>query len=150
MAAAAEAASAPQGTADLIYSTFLWGSGAEDGWSIAVDGNGSAYVTGGTPSADFPVTAGVFETTFAQTEAYVAKLNVAGSARVYCTFLGGQGTDWGNGITVDSSGRAYVTGATLSANSPPAPTATTGRAAATATATSQARMGRLRTRSWPG
>src|SRR5207249_1079864 len=78
----------------------------------------SAYVTGLT-SGNFPTTAGAFQTAFGGgQDAFVTKLNAAGSALGYSTYLGGNGTDQGNGIAVDSVGSAYVTGRTDSSNFP--------------------------------
>ena len=109
----------PAGSA-LDYSTFLGGSGDEQGHAIAVDSAGNAYVTGGTGSANFPTTTGVFQTSFGGVgDAFVAKFNPAlsGSASlVYSTYFGGNGNDQGNGIAVDSSGNAYITGFTFSTN----------------------------------
>ena len=116
----------------LTYSTYLGGSTHDEGFGIAVDAAGSAYVTGLTYSTDFPTTAGAFQTTNGAASnggynAFVAKLNSAGSALVYSTYLGGSGEvpsgqmlggDWGQGIAVDSSGNAYVTGVTTSTNFP--------------------------------
>jgi len=104
----------PQGSA-LVYSTYLGGSGNDYNPNIAVDSSGNAYVTGTTQSTDFPVTPGAFQTTCGSARhcenAFVTKLNPTGSALVYSTYLGGSG-DTGNGIAVDSSGNAYVTGQT--------------------------------------
>jgi hypothetical protein len=108
----------------LDYSTFLGGTRSEEVESIAVDGSGSAYVTGDTQSADFPTTPGTFDTTFNRSgseDAFVTKLNAAGSALDYSTFLGGRSLDEVEGIAVDGSGSAYVTGATQSANYPTTP-----------------------------
>jgi len=103
----------------LAYSTYLGGSSVDYGYGIAVDTFGSAYVTGETSSGNFPTTAGAFQTTPAGTSnAFVAKLNPSGSALVYSTYLGGSDSDFGFGISVDSSGHAYVTGLTVSANFP--------------------------------
>lgn len=111
----------PAGTA-LVYSTYLGGSGGDGGFGIAVDANGNAYVTGSTRSTDFPTTASAFQTTIhGGNDAFVTKLNPTGSALVYSTFLGGDGNadyDWGQGIAVDSTGNAYVTGTTYSRNFP--------------------------------
>ena len=102
----------------LVYSTYLGGSGGGDGGSgIAVDGEGRAYVTGLTGSVDYPTTRGAFDSTLDRNfnqDAFVTKLNASGSALVYSTFLGGRFGEWGNGIAVDGSGRAYVTGHTQS------------------------------------
>jgi hypothetical protein len=109
----------PTGSA-LVYSTFLGGSSDDFGLAIAVDSQGSAYVTGSTISANFPTTLGAFQTTFGgSSDAFVTKLNPAGSAPlVYSTYLGGNGSESANGIGVDSSGNAYVAGSTSSTNFP--------------------------------
>ena len=104
----------------LDYSTFLGGTGGDRGWDIAVR-EGRAYVTGDTSSPDYPTTTGAFDTTLdgsGSGDAFVTKLNASGSALAYSTFLGGTGDDQGQGIAVDGSGRAYVTGRTDSANYP--------------------------------
>ena len=107
------------GGSALVYSTFLGGSGNDEGFGIAVDGNGSAYVTGKTGSLDFPMTVGAFHTTSGGgTDAFVTKLDPSGSALVYSTFLGGNNTDEGHGIALDAAGSAYVTGVTASADFP--------------------------------
>ena len=86
---------------------------------IAVDGAGSAYVTGYTASTDFPTTAGAAQTTHAgEFDAFVTKLDATGSGLVYSTYLGGNSSDIGYGIAVDGAGSAYVTGGTLSTNFP--------------------------------
>ena len=97
----------------FVYSTYLGGSDLDQGHGIAVDLAGNAYVTGFTGSTDFPTTAGAFQTTNDGQRAFVAKLNLTGSALVYSTYLGGSdGGEVGGGITVDTSGNAYVTGHT--------------------------------------
>jgi len=107
----------PSGTG-LVYSTFLGGSGDDDAWGIAIDGAGNAYVTGRTWPSTFPTTAGAFDTTFngkrgnTPPDAYVTKLNAAGSGLVYSTFLGGKEWDSGRTIVVDADGSAYVVGFT--------------------------------------
>ena len=94
----------------LVYSTYLGGSNEELSGRIAVDAAGNAYVTGGTFSADFPTTAGAFDTTFKGADAYVTKLDPSGSQLVYSTYLGASGNERGTGIAVDAAGSAYVTG----------------------------------------
>ena len=97
----------------LAYSTYLGGSGsAENGRDIAVDTSGNAYVTGFTDSADFP-TLNEFQVSLGGgLDAFITKLNANGSGLVYSTYLGGSGDDDGEGIAVDTSGNAYVTGIT--------------------------------------
>ena len=116
----------PTGTA-LIYSTFLGGAGTANGGDgasgIALDSSNDAYVAGSAFSADFPVTTGAFQTvnnaaTGGGPNAFVTKINPAGAALVYSTYLGGSGGENGNGITIDSVGDAYVTGFTSSSNFP--------------------------------
>jgi hypothetical protein len=113
----------PAGDA-LVYSTYLGGSYDESGASIAVDGSGNACITGITQSSNFPTTASAFQSVLkGSNEAFVTKLNSAGSPLgvndlVYSTYLGGSGADQGNGIAVDGSGNAYITGTTYSNNFP--------------------------------
>ncbi|HYP29929.1 MAG TPA: SBBP repeat-containing protein [Blastocatellia bacterium] len=103
----------------LVYSTYLGGNGADHALDIAVDSSGSAYVTGYTTSTDFPTTQGAFRGEgLGGEDAFVLKLNPEGTALVYSTYLGGGGQDRGNGIAVDPSGSAYVTGKTTSGNFP--------------------------------
>jgi streptogramin lyase len=107
--------------AGLAYSTYLGGKGADEGFAIAVDGTGIAYVTGTTHSTDFPTTPGAFQTTLGNSiygNGFVTKLNASGSALVYSTYLGGSGGDGGFAIAADNGGSAYVTGATNSFNFP--------------------------------
>ena len=91
----------------LVFSSYLGGSGFDQGYAIAVDSFGSSYITGQTAAIDFPVTGGAFQTNYGGGDAFVAKLNPSGSALVYATYLNGAS---GNGIAVDSAGNAYVTG----------------------------------------
>jgi hypothetical protein len=107
---------------DLLYATFLGGSDQDEGKGIAVDANGAAYVTGITHSSDFPTTPGSFDTDASfgiyWGDAFVVKIAPSGSALSYASFLGGNSTDYGYGIAVDSSGNAYVTGETWSPDFP--------------------------------
>lgn len=110
----------------LSYSTYLGGSGPEytqDSNAIAVDSSGNAYVTGYTASTNFPGVNPIQSTyggggALIQGDAFIAKLNAAGTALVYSTYLGGSDGDFGVAIALDSSGSAYVAGATSSTNFP--------------------------------
>src|ERR1700676_5491917 len=104
----------------LSYSTYLGGSGDDEGYGIAVDSSGNAYVTGFTQSTNFPGTStSTIQSAYrGGDDAFVTKINAAGSALVYSTYLGGSGSDYGYGISVDSSGNAYVSGFTQSPNPP--------------------------------
>jgi uncharacterized repeat protein (TIGR01451 family) len=111
----------PTGTA-LDSATFLGGSSSEQGYAIAVDGAGNAYVAGVTSSADFPTTSGALDTGFnGGSDVFVLRLNAAGTALDYATFLGGGGSDEGRAIAVDGAGNAYVSGGSFSADFPATP-----------------------------
>jgi hypothetical protein len=113
----------PTGTS-LLYSTYLGGSGDDIGLGIAVDGAGSAYITGYTPSSNFP-TLNPFQKTCSAciVTAFVTKLDPSGSKLEYSTYLGGGIGDIGTAIVVDGTGSAYVTGRTISNNFPTTPSA---------------------------
>jgi cysteine-rich repeat protein len=104
----------------LVYSTYLGGSFFDLGQGIAVDGSGNAYVTGATDSTDFPTANALQSSSGGVADAFVAKLDAAGSQLLYSTYLGGSGSDAGIGIAVDGSANAYVTGQTESTNFPTA------------------------------
>ncbi len=99
----------------LSYSTFLGGRrGGEAGTAIAVDAAGNAYIAGWTQASDFPLAA-AYDTRLGKSDqdVFVAKLNPAGTALVYATYLGGaKGSDHATGIAIDRDGNAYVTGTT--------------------------------------
>jgi photosystem II stability/assembly factor-like uncharacterized protein len=103
----------PSGTG-LDYSTYLGGDASDEAYALAIDSAGNAYVTGRTCSRDFS------SDTYAggNSDAFVVKLSVSGRQFVYSRLLGGSGDDKGNGVAVDSSGNAYVTGQTDSNNFP--------------------------------
>jgi hypothetical protein len=110
------------GSASLVYSTYLGGSGREGnrGGDIAVDVSGNAYVTGDTNSLNFP-TADALQPAFGGiADAFVAKVNPTGSALVYSTYLGGSASDGALAIAVDSLDNAYLTGMTASTDFPTA------------------------------
>ena len=104
------------GTA-LEYSTFLGGKTTDEGLNIAVDGQGSAYVTGLTDSSDFPLVTPA-DTTQRNREAFVTKLSPNGRSLAYSTFLGGSGDDFGYGIALNSQGAAFIAGYTSSSDFP--------------------------------
>ncbi len=100
----------------LVYCGFIGGEGDDWGYGIAVDGAGNAYVTGATKSdkRTFPVTVGPDVSHNGDYDAFVAKVNAAGTGLIYCGYIGGKGWDQGMGIAVDGLGNAYVTGDTSS------------------------------------
>lgn len=104
----------------LLYSTYLGGSGTDEGYAIAVDSSGNAYVTGWTSSNDFPeADSSTIQASLAgEYDAFVAKVNPAGTSIVYSTYLGGSAGEIASAITVDPSGNAYVAGETDSTDFP--------------------------------
>lgn len=112
----------------LVYSITIGGSANDTGRSIAVDAQGDAYIAGDTESADFPVTPGAAQTTFGGLvsvfgvgsfgDGFVAKFNPSGAAVLFATYWGGSAPDIAYAIALDSSGYAYVAGATSSSNFP--------------------------------
>jgi uncharacterized protein (TIGR03437 family) len=100
----------PDGSS-LVYSTYLGGDANDEGYAIAVDSSGSAYVTGETNSSKFPTTPGAYQPVYASNiSAFVTKLNSTGTALAYSTFLGGATNAYATAIAVDSYGRAYIAG----------------------------------------
>lgn len=98
----------------LVYSTYLGGSEADSGKAIAIDGERNVYLTGYTSSTNFPTVnptqAGMVSN--GRTDVFVTKINPAGNAIVYSTYIGGSAGEIGHGIDVDNAGNAYVTGTT--------------------------------------
>jgi hypothetical protein len=95
---------------DFVYSTYLGGSEDDFALGIANDAAGNAYVTGRTRSLSF-TGSGSSRPSTGTTDAFVAKLNAAGSAITYLTFIGGNsGDESANAITVDAAGSAVIAG----------------------------------------
>jgi len=103
----------PNGT-NVIYWTFLGGVSNDEGWSIAVDNPGNAYVVGRTSSTNFPAVNAYQSTLGGLNDVFVARLNASGTALDYSTYLGGLFADEGHGIAVDNAGNAYISGMTAS------------------------------------
>ncbi len=109
---------------EIIYSTFIGGSGMDICGKIAVDSEGNAYILGCTSSADFPVTPDAYDTVShgqsadGRDDIFVAKLNAAGSELLYCTYIGGSSPEVYSSIIVDKSGCAYICGTTNSNDFP--------------------------------
>ncbi|HEY2818020.1 MAG TPA: SBBP repeat-containing protein [Casimicrobiaceae bacterium] len=105
------------GTA-AMYATFLGGSGNDIGNAVAVDGAGNAHVGGGTTSPNFPSVAALQPASGGARDGFIAKLNSAGSALRFATYLGGTLDDAVNAIAVDGAGNIYAAGETFSGNFP--------------------------------
>lgn len=101
----------------LVYSTYLGGSQDDYAQSIAVGASGT-FIAGSTFSANFPKVSPLQTTLNGTSDAFVSKLNTAGSALAYSTYLGGSMADSAHGVGVDASGNAVVVGNTLSNNYP--------------------------------
>lgn len=100
----------------LIYAGYVGGSGSDEGYDVAVDGNGDLYITGYTNSAAtiFPAMVEPDLSENGGYDAFVAKVNAAGTALVYAGYIGGSSHDYGMAITVDGAGNAYTAGETWS------------------------------------
>jgi uncharacterized protein (TIGR03437 family) len=113
----------------LLFLTYIGGASDDAVGAVAIDSAGNAYLTGFTSSSDFPVV-NAFQSQFGGLggnprtrtgDAFVAKLNPTGDKLIYSTYLGGNLDDIGTAIAIDSTGNAYVTGATKSTNFPLTP-----------------------------
>lgn len=100
----------------LAYAGFIGGSGDDQGYALAVDSAGNVYITGHAASTatTFPDAGGPDLSHNGDYDAFVVKINAAGTAILYAGYIGGSGEDRGTGIAVDSQGNAYVTGQTAS------------------------------------
>ena len=101
----------------LVYGTYAGGSGDDRAWAIAVDAAGCAYVAGETWSVNFPRTFN-FSHSAGNLDAFLIKLNAAGTAVLYATYFGGAARDSARGVALDAAGNAYVTGSSSSADFP--------------------------------
>lgn len=108
----------------IVYSSYLGGSGENTGTGIAVDTSGNAYVSGFTTSVDFPVTAGVYQHDWNSgiSDGFLVKVNPTGTQEVYATYIGGNGEDVATSVAISPTGGnqtlAFVTGYTSSNNLP--------------------------------
>ena len=106
----------------LSYGTYIGGEGIDAANDVAVDFLGNAYITGTTESRDFPATPGAYKGAHAggymPEDVFVTKLNAAGTAVVYSTFIGGGRADMGEAIDADGDGAVYVAGVTFSRDFP--------------------------------
>jgi hypothetical protein len=106
--------------AQLVYSTYLGGSGGDFGQGIAIDSAGDAYVTGSTQSTNFPVANAYQGTNKGGSDAFVSELNPTGVSLVFSTYAGGSAADAAQAIALDSSGNVFVAGYTYSTDFPTA------------------------------
>ncbi len=110
----------------FVYASYLGGSGDDRGIDVAVDATGNLYVTGFTESANFPLLIPIQSTIGGPRDAFVTNVNADASGLIYSTYMGGLGTEEGNGIALSPSHDAYVTGFTNSTDLPTTPGALQG------------------------
>jgi uncharacterized protein (TIGR03437 family) len=106
------------GGTGIVYSTYLGGNSLDAGSGIAVDSTGAAYVVGTTQSANFPLASALKSTLGGTQDAFVAKINAAGTALTFSTYFGGSGADSGSAIKLDALKRPFIVGSTLSGDLP--------------------------------
>jgi len=106
----------PAGTSE-VYSTYLGGTGVTNGYGIAVDSAGHAFVCGQTDAADFPTQNAYQPLIGGGQDFFIARLSTTGSSLDDSTFLGGLADDQCLGIATDSSGNVYAAGTSLLLNS---------------------------------
>jgi hypothetical protein len=102
----------------FVYSTYMGGANLDLASNITVDAFGNAYVIGNTFSTNFPTINPLQATLSGTSDAFVTKINQAGSALLYSTYLGGTGEDGGEGIAIDSRNSVYISGWTNSDDFP--------------------------------
>src|SRR5205814_4000766 len=104
----------------LVYSSYLGGNGFDSAYDVAIDGSGNAYVVGSTSSTDFiGVTAGSLQASLvAGFDAFIVKMNAAGTALTYSTYFSGSAGAGAFGVAVDASGNAFMIGTTSSTDLP--------------------------------
>jgi RHS repeat-associated protein len=104
----------------LVYSTYLGGSGNDEGYGLAVDGSGDAFVAGETASSNFPTASALQSSNGGGNDAFLSEINPSGASLVDSTYLGGTSDDAARAVALDLAGNAYVAGWTNSSNFPTA------------------------------
>lgn len=107
----------PDGSS-LVYSTFIGGDDMDRGYSIDIDSDGNAYVTGYTDAIDFPVMNPIDSTFSGERDCFVTCLNATGNGLYFSSYLGGAMDDVGRALSVLDVGSVYVTGYTRSSDFP--------------------------------
>ena len=110
---------AQSGQQSLIYSTYVGGSTWDEGYAIAADASGNAFIAGETGSNDFPTTTdALFPLAPGPAPAFLSELNPSGTGLLYSTYLGGSCGEWAAGVTLDTRGNPVATGGTCSSDFP--------------------------------
>lgn len=102
----------------VVWSTYLGGSGNDEAYGVAVDGNSNVIVVGSTQSTHFPTLNAAQASLSGSVDAFMAKIEASGSSLIYSTYWGGKDPDHAEAVAVDSKGNAYVTGITQSRTFP--------------------------------
>lgn len=103
----------------LVLSSYLGGSGGDDGHAIALGAEGNIYLAGGTISDDFPTDSGIIDSSQGgPDDAFITKVRADNAEIIYSSYLGGNSIDVAFGLAVDSMGQAYLTGRTRSTDFP--------------------------------
>lgn len=96
----------------IIYASMHGGSGDDRINDVTTDTGGNAYIVGQTLSTNLNVTGGIQSTNRGGMDAFLVKINPAGTQRLVSTYLGGNGTDFARGVAIMSDGKICITGAT--------------------------------------
>jgi len=104
--------------ARLVWSTFLGGLADEYARSLVVAADGSVIVTGSTTSLNFPLVRQMQDELGGPRDIFVSHLSADGSQLLFSTYLGGTGTDEGNGIAIDPANNVYISGTTTNGTFP--------------------------------
>jgi hypothetical protein len=112
--------------ANLVFSTFLGGTGSDSATDLAIDATGAVTVTGRTSSADFPTTPGTYDPTYngvvlTPPDVFVSRLSSLGNNLVFSTYLGGVSEDLASSVALDAAGDVVVGGRTWSPSFPTTP-----------------------------
>jgi len=102
----------------LDFSSYLGGGGEDIAHDITIDAYNNTYITGETWSSDFLTINAYDSTLWGNTDAFITKVNTSGGNLIFSTYLGGNGVDYGYGITVDALNNTYITGKTISSTFP--------------------------------
>ena len=102
----------------ILFGQVFGTTGASEGLAVALDAAGNTYITGTTTDTAYPTVNAYQGALVAQKDVFISKVNATGTALVYSTFLGGSGSEVGNGIAVDTAGNAYIAGYTQSSDFP--------------------------------
>jgi hypothetical protein len=113
------ACATPASAAGMLWSTFLGGGGADNGYALATDGSGNTIITGSTTSTNYPTTSGAAQrSNGGATDVVVTKLATDGTTVLWSTYLGGAGDDIARGVAVGPGGDVFVVGSTGSSAFP--------------------------------